>query len=159
VFLVKVNDITSPRVPQISTMLALFHRHYMPKGILTTTIQKPHNGKLRKFRLSVFATSWGAFLLVHFLVLVHLYLRSFETSGLIADFFRIRLRLPRVFCFCIVSALFVVSQISVINVYDVAHLWKATALLGLAYGSLFGICPTIIMDWFGLGELRSGYSR
>jgi hypothetical protein len=96
----------------------------------------------------------GRVLIGTFLGPCTLYLRSFETSGLIADFVRIRLRLPRVFCFCIVSALFVVSQIAVINVYDVAHLWKATALLGLAYGGLFGICPTIVMDWFGLGELR-----
>jgi hypothetical protein len=51
--------------------------------------------------------------------------------------------------------LFVISQIFAINVEDVAHLWKATALLGLAYGSLFGICPTIIIDWFGLGELQT----
>jgi hypothetical protein len=66
--------------------------------------------------------------------------------------FRYRLHLPRAYCFCIVSTLFVVSQLSVISVDDVAHLWKATALLGLAYGSLFGIAPTIIIDWFGLCE-------
>jgi hypothetical protein len=77
--------------------------------------------------------------------------------GLIADLFRYRLRLPRAYCFCIVSTLFVVSQLSVINVNNVAHLWKATALLGLAYGSLFGIAPTIIIDWFGLSHLSENW--
>ncbi|KAG2365268.1 major facilitator superfamily domain-containing protein [Suillus spraguei] len=77
--------------------------------------------------------------------------------GLIADLMRIRLRLPRAYCFCIVSTLFVVSQLSAINVNDVAHLWKATALLGLAYGSLFGIAPTIVIDWFGLSHLSENW--
>lgn len=77
--------------------------------------------------------------------------------GLIADFTRIRLRLPRVYCFCLVSALFVVSQVYAINVEDVTHLWKATVLLGLAYGGLFGICPTIIIDWFGLAHLSENW--
>lgn len=77
--------------------------------------------------------------------------------GLIADLIRFRLRLPRAYCFCIVSTLFVVSQLSAISVNDVAHLWKATALLGLAYGSLFGICPTIVIDWFGLSHLSENW--
>lgn len=77
--------------------------------------------------------------------------------GLIADMFRYRLHLPRAYCFCIVSTLFVVSQLAVISVDDVAHLWKATALLGLAYGSLFGIAPTIIIDWFGLSHLSENW--
>ncbi|KAG1852357.1 major facilitator superfamily domain-containing protein [Suillus tomentosus] len=77
--------------------------------------------------------------------------------GLIADLIRIRLRLPRAYCFCIVSTLFVVSQLSAISINDVAHLWKATALLGLAYGGLFGIAPTIIIDWFGLSHLSENW--
>lgn len=77
--------------------------------------------------------------------------------GLIADLLRFRLRLPRAYCFCIVSTLFVVSQLFAINVNDVAHLWKATALLGLAYGSLFGISPTIVIDWFGLSHLSENW--
>ncbi|KAG2124677.1 major facilitator superfamily domain-containing protein [Suillus clintonianus] len=77
--------------------------------------------------------------------------------GLIADLTRIRLRLPRAYCFCIVSTLFVISQLTAINVNDVAHLWKATAILGLAYGSLFGIAPTIVIDWFGLSHLSENW--
>ncbi|KAG1838706.1 major facilitator superfamily domain-containing protein [Suillus subalutaceus] len=77
--------------------------------------------------------------------------------GLIADLIRFRLCLPRAYCFCIVSTLFVVSQLSAISINDVAHLWKATALLGLAYGSLFGIAPTIVIDWFGLSHLSENW--
>jgi len=31
-------------------------------------------------------------------------------------------------------------------------LWIATLLLGFAYGSLFGSCPAIIIEWFGLAH-------
>ncbi|KAG2072862.1 MFS general substrate transporter [Suillus decipiens] len=77
--------------------------------------------------------------------------------GLIADLIRIRLRLPRAYCLSIVSTLFVTSQLSAVSVNNVAHLWKATALLGLAQGSLFGIAPTIVIDWFGLSHLSENW--
>ncbi|KIJ12596.1 hypothetical protein PAXINDRAFT_14520 [Paxillus involutus ATCC 200175] len=31
------------------------------------------------------------------------------------------------------------------------NLWMASSLVGPAYGGLFGICPTIVIEWFGLG--------
>ncbi|KAG2365271.1 MFS general substrate transporter [Suillus spraguei] len=77
--------------------------------------------------------------------------------GLIADLMRIRLRLPRAYCLSIVSTLFVISQLSAVSVNNVTHLWKATALLGLAQGSLFGIAPTIVIDWFGLSHLSENW--
>ena len=33
---------------------------------------------------------------------------------------------------------------------DVANLWKASLALGLAYGSMFGLFPTIVFEWFGM---------
>ncbi|KAH7927046.1 MFS general substrate transporter [Leucogyrophana mollusca] len=77
--------------------------------------------------------------------------------GIISDFARVRLHLPRAYCLCIVSTLFIISQIAAINVYDVAYLWRASGLLGVAYGSLFGICPTIIIEWFGLAHLSENW--
>ncbi|KAH7881863.1 major facilitator superfamily domain-containing protein [Phlebopus sp. FC_14] len=77
--------------------------------------------------------------------------------GLISDFTRIKLRLPRAYCLCIVSSLFVISQASAIGVASVTQLWMASALLGLAYGSLFGICPTIVIEWFGLAHLSENW--
>jgi MFS family permease len=72
--------------------------------------------------------------------------------GLISDFAYTRLRLPRVYSLCIVSSLFIISQAAAIIVSSVEALWVATLLLGLAYGSLFGSCPTIMIEWFGLAH-------
>ena len=72
--------------------------------------------------------------------------------GLVSDFVHTRLRLPRAYCLCIVSTLFIISQTIAIMVSSVETLWVATLLLGFAYGSLFGSSPTIIIDWFGLGK-------
>ncbi|KIJ21221.1 hypothetical protein PAXINDRAFT_165940 [Paxillus involutus ATCC 200175] len=72
--------------------------------------------------------------------------------GSIADFTHNRLHLPRVYCLCIVSSLFIISQAFAIGTSSVQSLWMASSLLGLAYGSLFGLCPTIIIEWFGLAH-------
>ena len=77
--------------------------------------------------------------------------------GLISDFTHTRLRLPRTYCLCIVSSLFIISQVTAIAVSSVETLWIATLLLGLAYGSLFGSYPAIMIEWFGLG--RSTFPR
>ena len=71
-------------------------------------------------------------------------------QGLISDFAHTRLRIPRAYCLCIVSSLFIISQASAIMVSSVETLWVATLLLGLAYGSLFGSYPTILIEWFGM---------
>ena len=54
--------------------------------------------------------------------------------------------MPRSFCISLVAALFVIAQLAVYNVVN------ANALLGVAYGSLFGLFPTITIEWFGLRE-------
>ncbi|KAF9224559.1 MFS general substrate transporter [Gyrodon lividus] len=77
--------------------------------------------------------------------------------GLISDFTRNRLHLPRAYCLCIVSALFIISQAFAIGISSVQSLWMASALLGLAYGSLFGVCPTIVIEWFGLAHLSENW--
>ena len=71
--------------------------------------------------------------------------------GLICDFTHTHLHIPRAYCLCIVSSLFIVSQAAAIAVSSVETLWLATVLLGLAYGSLYGSYPSIIIEWFGLG--------
>lgn len=75
-----------------------------------------------------------------------------ESVGLIADFAKNKLHLPRSFCISLVALLFIVSQITVFSVDEVKNLWKGSALLGFAYGSLFGLFPTITIEWFGLCE-------
>lgn len=69
---------------------------------------------------------------------------------MVADFLKNRLRLPRSMCMSFVSLLFIVSQVMVFSVDEVKNLWKGSALLGFAYGSLFGLFPTMTIEWFGL---------
>jgi hypothetical protein len=52
----------------------------------------------------------------------------------------------------LVSFFFILSQIAAANVDGVNDLWKVSALLGLAHGSVFGLFPTVCIDWFGLRE-------
>ncbi|KAF8121388.1 major facilitator superfamily domain-containing protein [Boletus edulis] len=78
-------------------------------------------------------------------------------QGLISDFGHIRLRIPRAYCLCIVSSLFIVSQATAMFVSSVETLWVATLLLGLAYGFLFGSCPTIMIEWFGMAHFSENW--
>lgn len=71
---------------------------------------------------------------------------------MIADSTKNHFKLPRSFCMSFVSMLFIVSQITVFMIDDVQHLWKGSVLLGLSYGMLFGLFPTITIEWFGLRE-------
>ena len=74
--------------------------------------------------------------------------------GIVADVVKSRLRVPRSFCLPAMSVLFVLSQLSLVAISDVRHLWMASVLLGLAYGCLYGLVPTISIEWFGLGTLE-----
>lgn len=71
---------------------------------------------------------------------------------MLADLMRSYVRLPRSFCIILVAVLFIISQVMCFAIEDVSNLWKASALLGLAYGGMFGLFPTITIEWFGLRE-------
>ncbi|KAI0788666.1 major facilitator superfamily domain-containing protein [Abortiporus biennis] len=77
--------------------------------------------------------------------------------GLIADFTNHYLHLPRSFCISIVAILFIISQIVVYATSDVESLWKGSSLLGLAYGAMFGLFPTITIEWFGLPHFSENW--
>ncbi|KAL4067159.1 hypothetical protein V8B97DRAFT_974149 [Scleroderma yunnanense] len=72
--------------------------------------------------------------------------------GLVSDFMRTRLHLPRSYSLCIVSSLFIISQMTVISVSNIHTLWIASAIVGVAYGSLAGTLPSVVIDWFGLAH-------
>ena len=74
---------------------------------------------------------------------------------MLADSTKNHLRLPRSFCICLVALGFIISQLTVSSVDDVRNLWKGSALLGLVYGGLFGLFPTITIEWFGLRKFHS----
>ena len=79
--------------------------------------------------------------------------RLSKLPGVIADITKAKLRLPRSFCIVLVATMFVISQVACYSILDIEHLWRASALLGLAYGGLFGLFPTLTIEWFGLREL------
>ena len=46
--------------------------------------------------------------------------------------------------------MFFISQVVTGSINDISHLWVASALLGLAYGSAFSLLPTVCLEWFGM---------
>jgi hypothetical protein len=74
--------------------------------------------------------------------------------GIAADVAMSRLHVPRSFCLPIVTILFILAELLLIAIDDVRHLWMASGLMGLAYGSWFGLLPTISIEWFGLGAWK-----
>ena len=58
----------------------------------------------------------------------------------------------RAYCISLVAVLFFISQLVATSIVDVEELWKASLLVGFSYGSMFGLFPTITIDWFGMRE-------
>ncbi|KAL1939679.1 hypothetical protein VTO73DRAFT_9712 [Trametes versicolor] len=79
------------------------------------------------------------------------------TIGVIADFTKGKLRLPRSYCMVIVATLFIISQVMTFSIESISNLWKASALLGFAYGGLFGLFPTLVIEWFGLAHFSENW--
>jgi len=77
--------------------------------------------------------------------------------GMLADFIKTYLHWPRSFCITFVAAMFVISQFMLYFVEDVAQLWKTSSVLGFAYGGLFGLYPTIVIEWFGLPHFSENW--
>jgi len=72
--------------------------------------------------------------------------------GIAADTAKSRLRVPRSFCLPLVATLSILSQLVLMAIGDVGHLWMASVIVGFAYGCWYGLLPTISIEWFGLGE-------
>jgi hypothetical protein len=70
--------------------------------------------------------------------------------GIFTDFVKNRMGLRRAYCIPLVAVFFFSSQLVAMSIVDVNQLWKASLLVGFSYGSLFGLFPTIIIDWFGM---------
>ena len=60
----------------------------------------------------------------------------------------------RAYSLCILSSLFIISQIAAISVSNISALWIASAMMGVAYGSGAGVLPSVVIEWFGLGECK-----
>jgi hypothetical protein len=79
-------------------------------------------------------------------------LRSNGFSGVVADIIKHRFGYPRTFAMILVATGFIISQLVASQIEDIGHLWKASMVLGGSYGMLFGLFPTLVIEWFGLGE-------
>ena len=71
-------------------------------------------------------------------------------TGLVSDFTKNKYGMPRSYCLILVAVIFFISQAVTANINDITHLWIASALLGLAYGSAFSLFPTVCLEWFGM---------
>ncbi|KZP19077.1 hypothetical protein FIBSPDRAFT_1045810 [Athelia psychrophila] len=75
-----------------------------------------------------------------------------EVGRLASDYTKNILCLPRSYCISLVYTLFIISQAVAFSTDDITQLWKASLALGLAYGGLSGLFPSITIDWFGLSH-------
>lgn len=77
--------------------------------------------------------------------------------GMLADFVKNRLHMPRSYCATVISTFFLISQVLVIFTEDARQLWKASALLGLAYGGMMGLFPILCIEWFGMPHFSENW--
>lgn len=54
-------------------------------------------------------------------------------------------------CLSVVAVSFFISQLVGLRVQDIKHLQYAVLLVGVSYGGVFGLIPTIVIEWFGMG--------
>lgn len=73
-----------------------------------------------------------------------------STEGVTADFANHK-GIRRAWCLSITAVSFLISQLVGLWVQDIDHLHLAVALVGVSYGGVFGLLPTIIIEWFGMG--------
>ncbi|KAF8075789.1 major facilitator superfamily domain-containing protein [Lyophyllum atratum] len=77
--------------------------------------------------------------------------------GLVTDYGKNRFGLPRSYSLVLVSSFFFISQVMAANVDDVRHLWMASAMLGLAHGSVFSLFPNVCLEWFGMPHFSENW--
>ncbi|KAJ7074054.1 major facilitator superfamily domain-containing protein [Mycena amicta] len=77
--------------------------------------------------------------------------------GLISDNIKNRFGFPRSYSLLIVSTLFFSSQLLALQITAVEDLWKASVLVGLSYGTIFGLFPTVCIEFFGLSHFSENW--
>lgn len=80
-------------------------------------------------------------------------------TGLVSDFAKNKYEMPRSYCLVLVSLFFFISQVVAATEDRIENLWVASALLGLAHGSVFSLFPTVCLEWFGMRELPCSYTK
>ena len=70
--------------------------------------------------------------------------------GLVSDYTKNKYGMSRSYSLTLVAVLFFISQIVTGSITNIAHLWISSALVGLAFGSVYSLFPTICLEWFGM---------
>lgn len=76
-------------------------------------------------------------------------------AGMMCDYGKNKLGVPRSYSLVLVSSLFVASQVVIACIDIVEHLWIASSFLGFAYGSAYSLFATMCIEWFGMRRFRS----
>lgn len=126
----------------------------MHTTILITMRWWDQGGKSPRFPPLVSWISQGDSSLVDSSILFILVLLISVCPGLVSDFAKNKYGIPRSYCLVLVAVMFFVSQVAAGSINNINHLWIASALLGLAYGSVFSLFPTICLEWFGMRKCR-----
>lgn len=77
--------------------------------------------------------------------------------GLICDYGKNKLGIPRSYSLVLVSFLLLVSQIVITRIDSVKNLWIASSTLGFAYGSTFSLLATMCVEWFGMPHFSENW--
>jgi len=77
--------------------------------------------------------------------------------GFFSDFSKSLYRTPRSHSLVLVASLCLISQVVVANISNISNLWIASALLGLAHGSISAILPNVCLEWFGLPHFSENW--
>ncbi|KAJ6473175.1 major facilitator superfamily domain-containing protein [Mycena sanguinolenta] len=77
--------------------------------------------------------------------------------GLISDGVKNRFDFPRSYSLILVSSLFFCSQLLAAQISDLENLWKASVLVGFSYGTIFGLFPTVCIEFFGLSHFSENW--
>jgi len=77
--------------------------------------------------------------------------------GFFSDSAKSLYRTPRSHCLILAAFLYLISQVIVANTSNISNLWIASALLGLAHGSLANLIPTLCLEWFGMPHFSENW--
>ena len=125
----------------------------MHSTIPTTMTWWDQGGKPPRFPPSVSWVSQGESSSVNYflsILVLSAPLISVLSTGLFSDFTKNKFGMPRSYCLILVAVMFFISQVVTGFIKDIAHLWIASTLVGLAYGSVWSLLPTVCLEWFGM---------
>lgn len=79
-------------------------------------------------------------------------------SGSVSDIFTQRLRIQRLWMVFFATVFALIAHISMISLLkNASHLWIISCIIGISYGMMFGVFPTIVCDTFGISHFSKNW--